>query len=218
MSLRCCEWRVCGRGQTTSKPSIHKVLTYSLRHCSSSLRKNFWLMIFWQMKTQCLQHEGGWLFIPSYESICVGFWRFPKGSLSFQWSSLEDRGGGGDEGFPSSQFKIREWMEVEISSDVKFFKLYPRKREAGSWGSLRTFKFIKSQLTTEIFLAPDLMGGIHSTLVTWVVNLSKCKLLGSRYLSWNPLFMFIFLIVIIVRTLREKRITKKIPKMGLLGI
>ena len=29
------------------------------------------------------------LWIPSYESICVGFWRFPKGSLSSQWSSPE---------------------------------------------------------------------------------------------------------------------------------
>ena len=29
----------------------------------------------------------GWLFIPSYESICVGFWRFLDGSLSSQWIS-----------------------------------------------------------------------------------------------------------------------------------
>ena len=30
-----------------------------------------------------------WLFIPSYESIYVGFQRFPEGCLSSQWSSLE---------------------------------------------------------------------------------------------------------------------------------
>jgi hypothetical protein len=30
-----------------------------------------------------------WLFIPLYERTCVGFWKFPKGSLSFQWSSPE---------------------------------------------------------------------------------------------------------------------------------
>ena len=34
----------------------------------------------------------GWLFIPSYESICVGFWRFLEGSLSSQWSSIFNEG------------------------------------------------------------------------------------------------------------------------------
>jgi hypothetical protein len=31
---------------------------------------------------------------------------------------------------PMESSKIREWMEVEILSNVKFFKLYPRGREA----------------------------------------------------------------------------------------
>ena len=36
MSLRRCEWRVCGCGQTTSKPFIHKAPSYSLRNCSGN--------------------------------------------------------------------------------------------------------------------------------------------------------------------------------------
>jgi hypothetical protein len=44
-------------------------------------------------------------------------------------------------------------MEVEVSSNVKFFKLYLRGREARRWGNIRAFRSIKSQLTVEIFLA-----------------------------------------------------------------
>jgi hypothetical protein len=40
MSLRRYEWRVCGRGKTTSKPSIHVVPSYNLRRCSGNLKKN----------------------------------------------------------------------------------------------------------------------------------------------------------------------------------
>ena len=39
MSLRHCEWRVCGCGQTTSKPSIHKAPFYGLRNCFGSPKK-----------------------------------------------------------------------------------------------------------------------------------------------------------------------------------
>jgi hypothetical protein len=49
---------------------------------------------------------------------------------------------------------------VEISSKVQFFKLYPRAREARSWGGIRMFRFVRSQLTTEIFVAPDHVGGV----------------------------------------------------------
>ena len=82
MSLRRCEWRVCGRGQTTSKPSIHIAPSYGLRNCSGKPQNNLW-----RTKNQCLQDDGVDCSSPSYESISVGFWRFPKGSSSSQWSS-----------------------------------------------------------------------------------------------------------------------------------
>ena len=39
MSLRCCEWRVWFHGQTTFKPSIPSVSSYSLQNFSGSLKK-----------------------------------------------------------------------------------------------------------------------------------------------------------------------------------
>ena len=53
-------------------------------------------------------------------------------------------------------------MEVEISPNVKFFKLNPVGREAKSWGNIRAFKCLRSQSTAEIFLALVLMGGVLS--------------------------------------------------------
>jgi hypothetical protein len=52
-------------------------------------------------------------------------------------------------------------MEVETSSTVKLFKLYPGGREAKNWGSIGAFRSLKSQSATGIFLARALMGG-HS--------------------------------------------------------
>ena len=40
--------------------------------------------------------------------------------------------------------KISEWMKVKISSNVKFFKLYLREREANIWNNIRTFRSLKS--------------------------------------------------------------------------
>ena len=58
MSLRCYEWRVCGRGQTTSKPSIHRAPSYVLQTTWATLKKkHLWHVKFWQMKNQCLQDE-----------------------------------------------------------------------------------------------------------------------------------------------------------------
>ncbi len=57
-------------------------------------------------------------------------------------------------------------MEVEISSNVKFFKLYPRGREARSWGNIGAFRSTISQSTAEIFLTPDHTGGVHNAFVT----------------------------------------------------
>ena len=57
-------------------------------------------------------------------------------------------------------------MEVEISFSVNFFKLYMRQREAKSWGNIGAFRSIESQSTTEIFLAPNHTGGVHSVSVT----------------------------------------------------
>jgi hypothetical protein len=57
-------------------------------------------------------------------------------------------------------------MEVDISSNVKFSKLWPRGREAMSWGIIGAFRFVKSQLTAEIFLASDHKGDVHIASVT----------------------------------------------------
>ena len=59
-------------------------------------------------------------------------------------------------------------MEVEISSSVKIFKLYPVGRDAKSWGSIGAFRSLRSQSTAEIFLARELMGGIHNASLTRV--------------------------------------------------
>ena len=47
-----------------------------------------------------------------------------------------------------------EWMEMEISSNVKFSKLYPRGREAKNWGNIGDFRYVILQSTDEIFRAP----------------------------------------------------------------
>jgi hypothetical protein len=59
-------------------------------------------------------------------------------------------------------------MEVEISSNVQFFKLYMRGREARSWGKIGAFRFFGLQSTAEIFLAPDHTGGVLSASMTRV--------------------------------------------------
>ena len=46
-------------------------------------------------------------------------------------------------------------MEVEISSNMKFFKLYPRGKKARSWDNIGTFRSLISLSTTKIFLACD---------------------------------------------------------------
>ena len=51
---------------------------------------------------------------------------------------------------------------VEISSNVKFFKLYPVGREAISWGSIRASRSLILQLTDKIFLAREVMGDVPS--------------------------------------------------------
>ena len=64
---------LCGCGQTTSKPPIHRATSYGLRNCLGRSEKNSQ----WMEKSMFAKWKG-WLFIPSYESICVGFWRFLK--------------------------------------------------------------------------------------------------------------------------------------------
>ena len=54
---------------------------------------------------------------------------------------------------------------MEISSNVKFFKLYLREREAKSWGNMGAFRSLGSQSTVEIFLAHDYKGGVHNASV-----------------------------------------------------
>jgi hypothetical protein len=40
--------------------------------------------------------------------------------------------------------KLCEKMEVEISSNVRFFTLYTRGREARSWGNIGAFRSVRS--------------------------------------------------------------------------
>ena len=63
------------------------------------------------------------------------------------------------------------------------FQTLPKGTKSQNWGNIETFKFVKSQSTLEIFLAPDHTRGVNYPSVTQVVNLNKCRLLGSRYLS-----------------------------------
>jgi hypothetical protein len=39
-------------------------------------------------------------------------------------------------------FKLFEKVEVEISSNMTFLKLYPRRRESIIWGNTGDFKYI----------------------------------------------------------------------------
>ena len=66
--------------------------------------------------------------------------------------------------------KICEWMEVGISSNVKFFKLYPRGGEAKCRGKIGAFRYVRSQSAAEIYLAPDSTGGVHNA---WVMRRKK---------------------------------------------
>ena len=90
MSLRRnrrCEWRVWLCGQTTSKPSIYHASSYGLWNFSNNPKKKKLLMdeISADEKSMFTRWRG-WLFIWLYESICVGFWRYPEGSQSSQCS------------------------------------------------------------------------------------------------------------------------------------
>jgi hypothetical protein len=58
-------------------------------------------------------------------------------------------------------------MEVEISSNVRLFKLCPRERGAKTSGNIGAFRFVRLQLTAEIFLAPDHIGGVLIASMTW---------------------------------------------------
>ena len=56
---------------------------------------------------------------------------------------------------------------MEVSSNVKFFKLYPRGREARGWGTIRgAFRSLKSQSTAEIFLVRNHKGDIVNASLT----------------------------------------------------
>ena len=128
MSLRRCEWGVCGHGQTTSRASIHNAPSYSLQNCSSCPKKTYgeWIFSGWKFDVLLIVHSIVWENLRGVLEVLIGFPKFPMEFL---------------------------WREVEISSNMKFFKLYPRGREAESWGNIRTFRSIRLQSTTEIFLA-----------------------------------------------------------------
>ena len=89
MSLRHYEWRVCGCGQIISKPSVHISPSYILWNCSGSPKKQLLTYENLADEKSMFARWRDWLFIPSHERICLGFWRFLEGSLSSQWSYLQ---------------------------------------------------------------------------------------------------------------------------------
>ena len=62
-------------------------------------------------------------------------------------------------------------MKVEITSNMKFFKLYPRGREDRSWGIIGAFRFVRSQSTTEIFPTPNHTESVYNASVTQLLSL-----------------------------------------------
>lgn len=71
----------------------------------------------------------------------------------FRWrisSKLCEKMGGGD------------FIQLEV-----FQALHEGKRNWELGGSIRAFRFIKSQLTAHIFLAHDDAGGIHKASTMW---------------------------------------------------
>ena len=68
-----------------------------------------------------------------------------------------------------NSFKIRKWMEVDITSNMKFLKLYSRGREAKNWGNIGTSRYVRSQSTVKISLTPDHTVGVHNTLAMWLL-------------------------------------------------
>ena len=168
MSPSRCERRVCGRGQTTSKPSIHRAPSYGLRNCFGKLH--------WELREPSKSHTNALTqpvkshFTPrlvikkglelmastlgsTFQKDEVGVWTRPP------WHHLLCKS------FENS-FKIREWMKVEISSNVKYFELYPRGRKAKNWGNIGVVRYVRSQSTVKIFLAPDHTGGVHNASST----------------------------------------------------
>jgi hypothetical protein len=78
MSLRRCEWRVCFREQTTSKPSNHNAPSYGVWSLSGSPEKTFQ-----RMKIQGLQNEGVDCSSGGTRAFVSDFWRFPKFPMKF---------------------------------------------------------------------------------------------------------------------------------------
>ena len=95
----------------------------------------------------------------------VGVWVPPMATLSLPWVMLMK------DWVQKNSSWNHKWMEVEISSITKFFKLYMRGREAKSWGSIGAYRSLRSQSTTKIFLAHELMGGRshHLSDADWYV-------------------------------------------------
>jgi len=85
MSLRRYEWRVYGRGQIIFKLSVHRSPSCILWNCSGSPKKQFPTYEILADEKSMFARWRDWLFISSYERICVGFWRFLEGFLSSQW-------------------------------------------------------------------------------------------------------------------------------------
>ena len=81
---------------------------------------------------------------------------------------------------------------VEFSSNMKFFKLYLTGREAKSWGNIKSFRFVTSQSTAKIFLAPDHTGGIHNALMTWTVDPHKSSF--HHYIFMLPIHHLWYLV------------------------
>lgn len=161
MSPRQCERRACGHRHTTSKsftkphpfgnsmgaqdilwepPKSHtNALVWSM--LSLDMKRGFGLMIG-TFGCTFLKEVVGVRFSPLASSIPL--------TKDFYWKVSP---------------KLREKLEVEISSNQKFSRLCSRGREARSWDNIEAFRYIRSQLAAHIFLAHDHM---EALTMTWV--------------------------------------------------
>ena len=82
MSLRRCEWRVSGSGQTTSKSAIHNTPSYGLRNFLGSSKKIPMNEISAD-ENKCLQDEGVDCSSHRMRAFCMGFLKVLIGFPTF---------------------------------------------------------------------------------------------------------------------------------------
>jgi hypothetical protein len=138
----------------------------------------------------------GWLFIPSYEIISMGFWGFPNvliQPVKFHFISRVVTKRGMRWQLVPLVLHFKEEVGVRTISSTspsnkghnlkknhpifvsgwmlrflqrEVFQIYPRGREAKIWGNTWALRFVRLQLTAKIFLAPNHTGGVHNASLT----------------------------------------------------